>query len=76
MAARRSWRTIGSEASKVESKVLGREKKQIIQFEKRRAFREDVHEASSSRRGIWKLGRYARMPPLVTPQDQLNVFKQ
>jgi hypothetical protein len=77
--ARRQWRDTGDEQNRVERQTLGREKKKLIEAEKRGAFRNDIHEASESIEGVWRLARYARqkggkfpelptMPPLNTGQ--------
>jgi hypothetical protein len=70
-----------------ERRTTGREKKKKIAWEKRKSFREDIHNASQTPAGIWKLARWAKtkgnlppelpvMPTLVSGQRTASTVQE
>jgi hypothetical protein len=67
--ARRQWETTGSCADWEKYRMLAKEKGKVIQKEKARHWRSQVHDACNSSKGIWKLTKWAttnsnKPPPL------------
>jgi hypothetical protein len=65
---RRIWTNTGDLQAQRRHQALGQEKKRAIAWEKRRAFREEVHAAAESPEGIWRLARWARLKGHKSPE--------
>jgi exonuclease III len=66
--ARRRWVEYGNEQARRQRIEISKKKKNMIKWEKRKTFREEVHKASKTQEGIWRLARYARLKGVSTPE--------
>jgi hypothetical protein len=85
---RRCWVTTSDERARIERLEKSQEKKKLISYEKRKAFRQDIHDAAESSEGVWRLAKWARtkgladkgpelptMPPLEYSEGTASTFE-